>query len=173
MPEIVKSFVPRLPANPPHALGTKSHAVLVTDARTILLPWRDAKILLGSFLDGGVILASGFADSEQVFDPEMWVRRPGAVVISHGFVDGLRCRRTLNTYSFVVEFRQDEEPEKISGGGSKQAFGLRLPRMHTRRKQEGFSTMSRPWEGSLSGVSRTEIPLGLDSGNLVGDFPGN
>ncbi len=29
--------------------------------------------------------------------------------------------------------------------------------------------MSRPWEGSLSGESRTEIPLGLDSGNLVGD----
>jgi len=115
MPEIVKGFVPRLAVNPPHGLGTKSHAVLVTDARTILLPWRDAKILLGSFLDGGVILASGFADSEQVFDPEMWVRRPGAVVISHGFVDGLRCRRTLNTYSFVVEFRQDEEPKKISG----------------------------------------------------------
>ena len=115
MPETVKGFVPRLAVNPPHGLGTKNHAALVTDARTILLPWRDAKILPGPLLDGGVVLASGLADSGRVFDPEMWARQPGAIVIPHGFVDGLRCRRTLNTYSFVVEFRQGEEPKKISG----------------------------------------------------------
>ena len=115
MPEIIQGFVPRLAVNPPHGLGTKSHAVLVTDARTILFPWRDAKIQLGAFLDGGVILASGLADSGRVFDLEMWARQSGAIVIPHSFVDGLRCRRTLNTYSFVVEFRQAEEPKKITG----------------------------------------------------------
>jgi len=115
MPEIIKGFVPRLAVNPLHGLGTKSHAMLVTDARTVLLPWRDAKIQLGTFLYGGVILASGFADSGRVFDPEIWARQPGAVVIPHSFVDGLRCRRTLNTYSFVVEFKQAEGPKKITG----------------------------------------------------------
>src|SRR5437763_15534123 len=114
MPEIIKRCVSLLAFKLLIGLGTKIHAMLVTDSRTILLPWRDAKIQWGTFLDGGAILASGFADTGRVFDPEIWASQPGAVVIPHSFVDGLRCRRTLNTYSFLVEFSQADAPTKIT-----------------------------------------------------------
>jgi len=89
--------------------------MLVTDARTILLPWRESKNQLGPLLDVGVIEASGVAKSESALDPEMWAGQPGAVVILHGVVDRLRCRRTLNTYFFSVEFRSHKGLQRLSG----------------------------------------------------------
>lgn len=105
--------------------------MLVTDARTILLPWREGRALLGPLLDVGVIEASGIAKSESALNPRTWAQKRGAVVIPHEVVEKLRCRRTLNTYFFSVEFRSDKGPRKFSG------FLLPSRAYLRRKKKEG------------------------------------
>lgn len=114
-PEIVRGFVPSIRISPKHGFGTKSYAVLVTDARMVLLPWREGKTILGSMIDAGPIETEGVATTESALNPEAWGQQTGAVEIPHSAMVRLRCHRTLNTYFLTLEFTSAEGHRELSG----------------------------------------------------------
>jgi len=115
MAEVVMGFISRVALNPLHGLGTKSHAMLVTDARTILLPWLEGRAILGELIDAGIVTADGIAQAGSALNPETWAKQSGALVIPHSLMERLRCYRALNTYSFVLEFKSGQVSRKLSG----------------------------------------------------------
>lgn len=155
MPETVMGFVPRIAVSPPHGFGTRSHAMLISDARTILLPWREGRAILGPLLDAGVIEAKGVGTSESALNPEKWAQQSGAVVISHDAMARLQCRRTMNTYFLSIEFKSNKGPRKFSGFVIPSRAYLR------RRKKEGIpsSKSALDYAVALGTVLRQIAPL--------------
>jgi len=136
MPEVVIGFISRVALNPHHGLGTKSHAMLVTDARTILLPWREGGAILGELIDAGIVDSDGIALAGSALNPETWAKHSGALVIPHSLMKKLLCYRALNTYSLVLEFK--------SGQGSRKLSGFLLPsRAYLRRKKREGTPASK------------------------------
>ena len=115
MSEAALGFVPRIGISPPHGFGTKNHAMLVTESRTILLPWRTSEVFLRPWFDWGVIKAGAAALSQGAFKPETWERTSGAVVIQHEAMTRLACGRTANTYFLAIEFRSGQRVKRLSG----------------------------------------------------------
>lgn len=132
MPEIVRGFVPRVAVSPRHGFGTKNHAMLITDTRTFLIPWKTGRAILGQLLDWGVVADSGVLDSERALTPETWLSQPQILAIPHEVVAKLQCRRALNTYFFLFKFGLGGKQQTVSGFLFPSRAYIR------RRKKEGL-----------------------------------
>lgn len=89
--------------------------MLVTQDRTLFVPWETGEAFLRPWFEYGVISADAGTLSRYPFVPATWEGARGAVVISHDAVARLECRRARGSFVLEIEFRGVEGVETRSG----------------------------------------------------------